>query len=139
NYASNESAARQTATDCMATTAQSIRAEVCRADVSSAPARKSLVEFVRAKFNRLDLLVNNAGVAPTVREDLLAVTEESFDRLMNINVKGAFFLTQLVARWMVEQIATNPKSPAHCLKIVTITSVSAYAASVNRGEYCISK
>ena len=74
--------------------------------------------------------MNNAGVAPEVRADILEASEESFDRLININVKGPYFLTQLVAKWMIEQRGG---------KIVTISSVSAYAASLNRGDYCIAK
>jgi 3-oxoacyl-[acyl-carrier protein] reductase len=93
---------------------------------------------VKTRFNRLDLLVNNAGVAPEMRADILAASEESFDRLMNVNVRGPYFLTQLAARYMVERVTTagftGPKP-----KIVTITSISAYTASVNRGDYCISK
>src|SRR5262249_23630021 len=91
------------------------------------------------KFGRLDLLVNNAGVAPTVRADILEASEESFDRLININVKGPYFLTQLAARWMIEQQAKGGGHSPVRPKIITISSVSAYAASVNRGDYCLSK
>jgi len=86
----------------------------------------------------LDLLVNNAGVAPEVRADILDASEESFDRLMAINVKGPYFLTQLAAKWMVEQVR-NPKSKIRNPKIVTISSISAYTASTSRGDYCVSK
>jgi NAD(P)-dependent dehydrogenase (short-subunit alcohol dehydrogenase family) len=78
-------------------------------------------------------------VAPAVRADLLEATEESFDRLLAINVKGPYFLTQLVARWMVEQRAQQPASGSFAPKIVTISSLSAYTASVNRGDYCVAK
>jgi 3-oxoacyl-[acyl-carrier protein] reductase len=78
----------------------------------------------------LDLLVNNAGMAPRERRDILEATEESFDELISVNLRGPHFLTQLAARWMVEQGAG---------RIVFVTSISAYTASVNRGEYCISK
>ena len=81
-------------------------------------------------------LVNNAGVAPKDRMDLLEMEEESFDRLLFTNLKGPFFLTQLVAKWMIEERRKNPESD---FKIVNISSVSAYASSINRGEYCMSK
>lgn len=141
NFAGNEAAARQTAADCVAAADEAghpIRAEVCQADISVAADRVRLVQFTKEKYGRIDLLVNNAGVAPNVRADLLDATEESFDRLLAINAKGPFFLTQLVAREMVEQ-TRNPKSEIRNPIIVTITSVSAYTASVNRGDYCVSK
>ncbi len=210
NFAGNETAARQTAADCAAVASDaghSIRAEICQADISVAADRTRLVQFAKEKFGRIDLLVNNAGVAPIVRADLLDATEESFDRLLVINAKGPFFLTQLVAKEMVAQCervagslpairahdgsapslqspvrveASNPtetesaesrsggsqrlptRSPyevgrgsgrapissgdqgsagasPYQPKIITITSVSAYTASVNRGDYCVSK
>jgi NAD(P)-dependent dehydrogenase (short-subunit alcohol dehydrogenase family) len=82
------------------------------------------------------VLVNNAGVAPFNRTDLLEATEESFVRLMRINLKGPYFLTQVVARWMIEQHETDANFAG---VIVNVSSVSATAASVNRGDYCISK
>jgi NAD(P)-dependent dehydrogenase (short-subunit alcohol dehydrogenase family) len=142
NYASNVSAARQTATDCVAaarTAGKTIRAEICQADIGSAAERRKLIEFTKGKFARLDLLVNNAGVAPEVRADILEATEESFDRLININAKGPYFLTQLAAKWMIEQRKTGVPSAPFQPKIITISSVSAYTASVNRGDYCVAK
>jgi NAD(P)-dependent dehydrogenase (short-subunit alcohol dehydrogenase family) len=142
NYAANEAAARQTAADCVAAAkaaGQRTRAEICQADVSVAADRRKLIEFTREKFGRLDLLVNNAGVAPNVRADILEATEESFDRLIRTNVKGPYFLTQLAARWMIEQSKAAAPTARSKPKIVTISSVSAYTASVNRGDYCISK
>jgi 3-oxoacyl-[acyl-carrier protein] reductase len=130
NYASNEVAARDTVQQCVKTAGKQIRAEILRADVSKASDRKALVDFCRKTFGRVDLLVNNAGVAPEVRADILEASEDSFDRLIRINVKGPYFLTQLVAKWMIEQRAG---------KIVTVSSVSAYTASTNRGDYCIAK
>jgi NAD(P)-dependent dehydrogenase (short-subunit alcohol dehydrogenase family) len=105
-------------------------AEIIQADIGSAADRVRLLAFTREKFGRLDLLVNNAGMAPRVRQDILAATEESFDELLNTNLKGPHFLTQAAANWMVEQGAG---------RIVFITSLSAYAASTNRSDYCISK
>jgi len=139
NYASNAAAANETIADCVATArtaGKAIRAEACRADIGNSEDRRALIEFCKARFGRLDLLVNNAGVAPAVRADLLEAGEESFDRLININVKGPYFLTQLAARWMIEQ-GKEGRGPRP--KIVTVSSISAYTASVNRGDYCISK
>jgi len=140
NYAANAPAAEQTAADCAALAqahSKQVRIEIVQADIAQAADRRRLVEAARAAFGRLDLLVNNAGVAPRVRADLLEADEASFDRLMDTNVKGPFFLTQLAARWMIEQSRSDPDSPRP--KIVTISSISAYAASVNRGDYCVSK
>lgn len=186
NFAGNEAAARQTAADCVVVASAAghpIRAEICQADISGAADRVRLVEFTNEKFGRIDLLVNNAGVAPNVRADLLDATEESFDRLLAINAKGPFFLTQLVAREMIaalqrvagslpanraQEVADSSRqSPARIEDlappesgsaerrsggsqrlptrstrnpiIITITSVSAYTASMNRGDYCVSK
>ncbi len=141
NFAANAKAARQTAADCMAaakTRGNKIRAEICQADISRSADRKKVIQFTKKTFGRLDLLVNNAGVAPDVRSDLLDASEESFDRLMAINVKGPYFLTQLAAKWMIEQIR-NPKSEIRNPKIITISSISAYTASTSRGDYCVSK
>jgi len=104
--------------------------EILRCDVSLRSDREALVAAARDRFGRLDLLVNNAGIAPRERRDLLEATEESFDELMATNLKGPHFLTQAAARWMARQ--------GHG-RIVFITSISSYAASVNRGEYCIAK
>ncbi len=107
-----------------------------RADIGDDDAADGLIVAVRERFGRLDLLVNNAGVAPAERRDILEATRESFDRVMRINLRGPYFLTQAAARWMRELKATDP-SRSGC--IVFITSMSATVASVNRGEYCISK
>jgi len=140
NFASNAEAARQTALDCVAGAkdcGHKIRAEICQADVSRADDRQRLIDSTRNTFGRLDLLVNNAGVAPKARDDILQATEESFDRLIGINVKGPYFLSQLAARWMIEQVNGHPSQFRP--KIIVVSSVSAYAASINRGDYCISK
>lgn len=145
NYAGNEAAARQTAADCAAAAtaaSKSIRVEICQADIAAASDRLKLIGFTREKLGRLDLLVNNAGVAPNVRADILEAGEESFDRLIAINVKGPYFLTQLAAKWMIEQQArpeTTRLSAWGGPKIVTVSSISAYTASTNRGDYCIAK
>jgi NAD(P)-dependent dehydrogenase (short-subunit alcohol dehydrogenase family) len=142
NYARDASAARQTTSDAHSAGKQakrSIRAESCRADISKPNDRKALIEFTKAQFGRLDLLVNNAGVAPDIRADILDATEESFDRLIGINVKGPYFLTQLAARLMIEQSRAAASPIAARQKIITISSISAYTASINRGDYCIAK
>jgi NAD(P)-dependent dehydrogenase (short-subunit alcohol dehydrogenase family) len=110
-----------------------------RADVSVSADRERLVQETLDAYGRIDLLVNNAGVAPSVRADLLEASEESFDRLININLKGPYFLTQLVARRMIEQVLREGLSAFGSPRIVTVTSVSAYTASVNRGDYCVAK
>ncbi|MCJ7778786.1 MAG: 3-ketoacyl-ACP reductase [Sedimentisphaerales bacterium] len=110
--------------------------ETLRGDVSSASDRKSLVALAQNKFGRCDFLVNNAGVAPLKRMDILEATEESYDRVMGINLKGPYFLTQLVANWMIEQ---KKQHPQRSFRIVNTGSMSAYTSSVARGEYCISK
>jgi NAD(P)-dependent dehydrogenase (short-subunit alcohol dehydrogenase family) len=142
NYASNRSAAQQTASDCTSIAkpaGHSIRAEICQADIANAQDRQALLEFTKTRFERLDLLVNNAGVAPASRADILEATEESFDRLININVKGPYFLTQLVARFMLERTGADFPQPSIRPKIITVSSISAYTASINRGDYCIAK
>ncbi|MEI6211535.1 MAG: 3-ketoacyl-ACP reductase [bacterium] len=108
----------------------------CRADVTDPTARTRMLDEIRAKFGRLNVLVNNAGVAPKVRADILEATEESFERLIRINLQGPYFLTQAVANWLVTQ---KKADPAFRGCIVNISSVSATVASPSRGEYCISK
>jgi len=112
------------------------RCEILRADVSSAEDRLKLVNLTRDKFGKVDLLVNNAGVAPSKRVDILQADEKSFDRVMAINLKGPYFLTQMVANWMIEQRETAPERK---FRIINISSVSAYTSSPGRGEYCVSK
>ena len=107
-----------------------------RADVSDRASRERLIEAVRAKFGRLHVLVNNAGIAPQTRADILEAGEESFDRVMAVNLKGPYFLTQLAARWMIEQKKQSSKFRG-C--VVNVSSISATAASTMRGEYCLSK
>jgi 3-oxoacyl-[acyl-carrier protein] reductase len=142
NYAHNAAAAHQTAADCSSraqAAGKTVRAEVCQADIGKRDGRRKLMEFAEAKFGRLDLLVNNAGVAPEARADLLDATEASFDRLININVKGPYFLTQLAAKWMIQQSLTGVSPVPVRRKIITVSSISAYTASINRGDYCIAK
>jgi NAD(P)-dependent dehydrogenase (short-subunit alcohol dehydrogenase family) len=107
-----------------------------RADVSAGEDRAHLLAEIRDHFGRLNILVNNAGVAPEVRADILEATEQSYDRVMSINLKGPYFLTQAVATWMIAERKADAEFDA-C--IVNISSMSAFVASVNRGEYCLSK
>ena len=102
-------------------------------DIGDDDAPRQLLSDIRRRYGRLDLLVNNAGVAPTERSDILEASRESFDRLMRINLRGPYFLTQAAARYMLEEGERGGKC------IVFITSMSATVASINRGEYCISK
>jgi 3-oxoacyl-[acyl-carrier protein] reductase len=105
-------------------------ADIVQCDISSAADREALIRYARERHATLDLLVNNAGIAPRERRDVLESTEESFDELVATNLKGPHFLTQLAARWMLEKRAG---------RIVFVSSISAFTASVNRAEYCISK
>ena len=105
-------------------------AEIIRSDISSGADRDKLVAHLGATYGSLDLLVNNAGIAPRERRDMLEATEPGYDELLSTNLKGPHFLTQQIARWMVEQRRG---------RIVFITSISSYTASTNRAEYCISK
>jgi 3-oxoacyl-[acyl-carrier protein] reductase len=142
DYASNVAAARKTAADCLRAAeaaGKKVRAEICQADIGCGEDRAGLMEFARNTFGRLDLLVNNAGVAPEVRADILEASEESFDRLIRVNVKGPYFLTQLAAKWMIAQQQAARRPAGFQPRIITISSVSAYAASVNRGDYCVAK
>ncbi len=115
--------------------AESLRAEtgceIFRCDISRPADRAELIAYARESFpGGLDLLVNNAGIAPRERRYILEATEESFDELMATNLKGPHFLTQLAAAWMLE----NGRG-----RIIFVSSISAFTASVNRAEYCISK
>ena len=110
--------------------------EIFECDVSSRENRAALIAFAQRKFSRLDLLVNNAGIAPKERRDVLDSTEESFDELIATNLKGPHFLTKEAARWMAGTRAEPQESAG---RIIFITSISVYAVSVNRAEYCISK
>lgn len=143
NYNQNRLAAEETKSQIESLGVQSA---MIQADISEPADRQLLVDQTVQTFGHIDLLVNNAGVAPNVRADILEASEESFDRLININLKGPYFLTQLVARQMISQLATAnqqlsttnyqlPTTP----KIVIVSSMSVYTASVNRGDYCIAK
>lgn len=133
NYAGNHKAAEEARE---LVTEAGGEAIIVQADVSSADDRQNLVKTTLDAFGRIDLLVNNAGVAPNVRADLLECGEESFDRLFDINLKGPFFLTQQVAGTMLKQ---EPDANGFRGRIVNITSISVYTSSINRGDYCMVK
>lgn len=108
----------------------------CQADISDAASRAKMIGDIKSEFGQLNVLINNAGVAPNVRADILDAEEDSFDRLININLKGPYFLTQSVANWMIEQREADANFHG-C--VINVGSISATVASVNRGDYCISK
>ena len=132
NYHSAGAAAEEVAAEVRA---QGSSAVVVQADVGAASDRERLVQAALA-CGRLDLLINNAGMAPRQRADLLQMSEASYDEVMNVNLRGPFFLTQRVAHAMIQLVQAGKVTAP---KIINIGSVSAYASSNNRGEYCISK
>jgi 3-oxoacyl-[acyl-carrier protein] reductase len=107
-----------------------------QADVSNPADRACLLDKVLARFGTLNVLVNNAGIAPPERRDILEASEESFEQVVRVNLQAAYFLTQAVARHMIER---KTDDPAFSGCIVNVSSVSAVLASLNRGEYCIAK
>ena len=107
-----------------------------RADIGSKPDREALLKSVETRYGALHVLVNNAGVAPEVRADILEATEESFERLLRINLQGPYFLTQAAANWMIRQ---KKSDSAFSGCVINVTSISAEMASVSRGDYCVSK
>jgi 3-oxoacyl-[acyl-carrier protein] reductase len=129
NFAGNNAAASETE--------QSLGgapALLCQGDVGRSADRERIVEAILAKWARIDVLVNNAGITSPGRADLLDATEDAWDRVLGVNLKGAFFLTQRVVREMV-RLGDRLTRPT----IVNVTSISAAAVSVNRGDYCVSK
>ncbi len=133
NYAGNQQAAEATGQH---VEGQGRRAEIIQADISNESDRQRLVDTALERFGRLDLLVNNAGIAPKVRADLLDMPMESYRDVMDTNLTGPFFLTQYAAKKMIE---LRRDSVMERGRIVFVTSISAFAASINRGEYCLSK
>jgi 3-oxoacyl-[acyl-carrier protein] reductase len=135
NYANNETAARECQKLCDEISGATAQVEIVQGDVSVGADRSRVLDFVRSRFGRLDLLVNNAGVAPELRADMLEAGEASFDRVMGINLKGPYFLTQTAAKLIIASAphADLPRA------VVNVTSISAFAASTDRGEYCIAK
>ena len=108
----------------------------CQGDISKKEDRSSILEKIEKHFGKINVLINNAGVAPKERKDILDASEESFDYLISINLKGPYFLTQSVANWMLVQKQKDVNFEG---SIINVSSISATVASINRGEYCISK
>ena len=134
NYAGREDAARE----CLELVRQAGGdGMIVQADIASTSDRQKLLQAALDAYGRVDLLVNNAGVAPNVRADILDAGEESFERMIGINLQGPYFLSQIVARQMIAQAEAEPQAPRG--RIVNITSISVYTASVNRGDYCVAK
>ncbi len=133
NYARNADAAAEAVRMVAGAGGQAIPIQ---ADISLPEDRERLVSETLQQAGRIDLLVNNAGVAPNQRADLLEASEESYDRVMNINLKGPYFLTQRVAN---EMIRLKGEGTIERANIVNISSINSYTASVSRGEYCLSK
>ncbi len=107
-------------------------------DISKSQSRTKLIQETMKKFRRLDILVNNAGIAPPQRLDILETTQESYDLVMNVNLKGPFFLTQKAVKEML-RLKDEAKIEQYNPKIINISSMSAYTSSPSRGEYCLSK
>jgi NAD(P)-dependent dehydrogenase (short-subunit alcohol dehydrogenase family) len=138
NYAGNKDAAAECRELCLgAAVTEAQRFEIFQADIGLRPEREKLVEDVFAAFGSLDALVNNAGMAPRLRADILLAEEESFEQLMRVNLQGPYFLTQAVAKRWAQ--SAQPSAIPTGRKIVFITSISASVASPGRGEYCVSK
>lgn len=108
----------------------------CQADVSVTSDRAAMIQRIRDHYGRLNVLVNNAGVAPKQRLDILDATEDSFEWVLKVNLQGPYFLTQAAANWMVEQKQADDAFAGH---IINVSSISATVASPSRGEYCVSK
>jgi 3-oxoacyl-[acyl-carrier protein] reductase len=130
NFAGNAAAAQET----QAAVEPQADSLLCQADVGLAADRDRLVDAVLNRWGRLDALVNNAGITSPSRRDILDATEESWDRVLAVNLKGPFFLTQRVAREMI-RLAGQLLRPT----VVNVSSLSAETASVDRGDYCVSK
>jgi len=108
----------------------------CRGDVSDPAQRQHVVDHIRSEYGRLHILINNAGITSVGRKDLLEADESSFDRVLSVNLKGPYFLTQLVANWMIDQ---RREQAGYRATVINISSISAQFVSTNRGDYCLSK
>jgi NAD(P)-dependent dehydrogenase (short-subunit alcohol dehydrogenase family) len=138
NYARNAAAAAETAALCKGNAAQEGQKFIpLKADVGSARDRKRLLERTLAEFGRIDALISNAGIGPRVRADITETTPESFEEVLRTNLEGPFFLTQSVVNYWLD--VKPPPALKQGFAIIYTSSISAVSASLNRGEYCISK
>ena len=137
NIAINGVRSEEDVTDVLASIkALGVEVIYCQGNVALSADRAKILQEVKDHYGQLNLLVNNAGIAPRERRDVLSTSETSFDEVLDTNLKSCYFLTQAAANWMIEQKATQPDFSA---SIINISSISATVASVNRGEYCVSK
>jgi len=138
HYASNKDAAEKTAEACRGLAVQEgQKFAVVGGNVGLSADRQSLFDKTLEAFGHLDALVNNAGIAPRVRADITEATEESFDEVIGVNLKGPYFLSQLAANYWLSHLGQSRLSTGY--KLLFVSSLSANTASINRGEYCISK
>ena len=138
HYASNRAAADEAAQLCRdAAPDKAQRFFPVSAQLASASERAAMIDTVLGEFGRIDGLVNNAGIAPKLRADITETTEESFDEVIAVNLRGPYFLSQLVAKWWLAHPGQSRLPGGY--KLVFVTSISVHTASVNRGEYCIAK
>ncbi len=138
HYASNRAAAEETAAACVAAAVQGDQVfPLVQADIAVAADRQRMFDEAIGSLGHLDALVNNAGVAPRVRADLLNATEAAFDEVVGINLKGPYFLSQLAARWWLANPGRGRLAGGY--KLLFVSSLSATAVTTNRGEYCVSK
>ncbi len=133
NYASRPDAAEHVVNEIVAAGGKAI---AIRGNVGSSSDRSSLIDRMTGEFGRLDVLVNNAGITSPGRKDLLEATEQSWDQVFDVNLKGPFFLSQLAARKMLDHIRAGTIASG---KIINISSISAFTVSTDRGDYCITK
>ena len=138
NYAGNQAAAKETVKFCERKKQKNNQVFIpIKADIGDKAAREKLILATLDRFGRIDALVNNAGIAPSERADITKASEESFEKLIKINLQGPYFLTQrVVNHWLKKKYQSLL---ANGFKIIFISSISAYTASVNRGDYCLSK
>lgn len=136
NYVRNADAARETCEECAAARRHgNQRFLPVRADIGDAEERNRLVQTVLSELGAIDALVNNAGIAPPERRDIIEAGESAFDSVIRVNLKGPYFLTQAVAKsWL-----SSPERSGRNAMVIFITSISSTTASVHRGEYCVAK
>lgn len=134
NYRGNADAAQETVASIQASGGEAIAIQADLGDLSQHPA---LIQTVMETYGRIDALVNNAGMAPRQRVDILQTSPESYDEVMGVNLKAPFFLTQHISRIMIDMIQAAKLTPP--LYIINMGSISSYTSSLSRSEYCVSK